>query len=507
MAEKIERTFGKRIGGSRYDRRNPYLMEDMEALDETARVKVLTKNAIWPEPDWVKEAEGLDNEGLLSLLQIKLFRKAIAGKTPTGGRSLRYMKAVTCVRDAFERGDFLDIMTEARHNMSAKKTLSGRFERLVHMLDEAGVEPHDMFSGKWVWGASQNIFKAVPVLESMIKITNFPEKCEESWREDLFIVDTGTAIQPQTSYMKGRVSPLPGMLDPLCYLGQQAGVGSYRYIRKDSAENLYAFIDNELTERMNAKKAGRKASSNVIKVTRPAAMGAERKGPDERDHDVGPEEFLETFQFYGGEFGQWVNNRERQDTLNAAYDALSDLARVLDLPKEAMGMYGTIAAAFGARGHGHAVAHYEPSRKVFNLTKMSGGGALAHEWAHALDQLEGNASRFINTRKHICTEDFENGSRSLDRGRSSAYYSCPEEMFARAFESFVQDALEAKGESSPYLVWGTKNDNYETMNPYPAGQERKEIGDFFKEKFIPFCKLTAKAEESATDADASAPGM
>lgn len=44
-----------------------------------------------------------------------------------------------------------------------------------------------------------------------------------------------------------------------------------------------------------------------------------------------------------------------------------------------------LAIAFGARGSGGALAHYEPARNVINLTKMKGAGCLAHEWGHALD--------------------------------------------------------------------------------------------------------------------------
>ena len=38
---------------------------------------------------------------------------------------------------------------------------------------------------------------------------------------------------------------------------------------------------------------------------------------------------------------------------------------------------------------GNAAAHYEPLRKVINLTKMHGAGALAHEWWHGLDDYLG----------------------------------------------------------------------------------------------------------------------
>lgn len=48
-----------------------------------------------------------------------------------------------------------------------------------------------------------------------------------------------------------------------------------------------------------------------------------------------------------------------------------------------------LAIAFGARGKGKALAHYEPARVVINLTKMKGAGSLAHEWAHAFDDTLG----------------------------------------------------------------------------------------------------------------------
>lgn len=74
--------------------------------------------------------------------------------------------------------------------------------------------------------------------------------------------------------------------------------------------------------------------------------------------------------------------------------ALSDLADVIGAPDGEVSLNGRIALAFGARGTGNAGgssarAHYEAVHRVINLTKMSGGGTLAHEWFHALDNLVG----------------------------------------------------------------------------------------------------------------------
>jgi RNA polymerase sigma factor (sigma-70 family) len=121
---------------------------------------------------------------------------------------------------------------------------------------------------------------------------------------------------------------------------------------------------------------------------RPWIENFQRTGPQRRKGDVTPAQFQETFGFRGGQFGNWNMGGDGQAALNAAYDGLWDLADALGVPPKAVALNGELAIAFGARGTGgkdSARAHYEPGHAVINLTKMKGGGALAHEWFHALD--------------------------------------------------------------------------------------------------------------------------
>jgi hypothetical protein len=119
----------------------------------------------------------------------------------------------------------------------------------------------------------------------------------------------------------------------------------------------------------------------------------QRVGPDGNGGrrltlDITPEQFQNTFRFRGGEFGNWNMGAEGQAALNHAWDALHDLARVLQMEPSAISLNGKLAIAFGARGHGGkdaARAHYERDYQVINLTKIRGAGSLAHEWFHALD--------------------------------------------------------------------------------------------------------------------------
>lgn len=122
----------------------------------------------------------------------------------------------------------------------------------------------------------------------------------------------------------------------------------------------------------------------------PQLAHVQRTGPDFRSGiEITGQHYLETFGFRGGEFGNWMNQNDRQASLNMGFEALKDLAAALKISNKDIAYQGALAIAFGARGSGNAAAHYEPLRKVINLTKMHGAGSLAHEWWHGFDDYLG----------------------------------------------------------------------------------------------------------------------
>ena len=125
----------------------------------------------------------------------------------------------------------------------------------------------------------------------------------------------------------------------------------------------------------------------------PALEKVVREGVERRpaDQDVNAKDFSDTFSFRGVEFGLWNNSAERQYILNQAYDALLDLAEILDVPPRAISLNGELGIGFGSRGHGllGAKAHYERDYAAINITKIKGAGSLAHEWLHSFDHYLG----------------------------------------------------------------------------------------------------------------------
>lgn len=146
----------------------------------------------------------------------------------------------------------------------------------------------------------------------------------------------------------------------------------------------------------------------------------ERKGGEDyrNGRDVTGEDYLTDFGFREGEFGNWLNQNDRQESLNSGYDALKDLARALNISDKDVALKGKLAIAFGFRGHGDALAHYEPLREVINLTKMKGAGFLGHEWIHAMDDFIGNRLGFSgmlseNGYREDCPESFQKLMRAI----------------------------------------------------------------------------------------------
>lgn len=101
------------------------------------------------------------------------------------------------------------------------------------------------------------------------------------------------------------------------------------------------------------------------------------------------EELKKAFNLRDVQTGSYVQSdpvsaKWHVDNLAAGF---ADLCDVLGIRDDQVSLNGRLALAVGARGHGGALAHYEPVERVINITKMKGGGSLGHEWFHSFDNM------------------------------------------------------------------------------------------------------------------------
>ncbi|MEW7279721.1 LPD1 domain-containing protein [Aquimarina sp. 2201CG1-2-11] len=194
---------------------------------------------------------------------------------------------------------------------------------------------------------------------------------------------------------------------------------------------------------------------------------------------------LKEFNLRSIEFGNWMSQQDRANFLYASALSLHHLALLYDLKHVQIGLNGKLSLALGARGTGNAKAHYEPlSRSVINLTKTKGIGSLAHEFAHALDNLisfhtgqkkqpfvsGGDTTRkgyneYIAKHGNYFEKQFEelfnilyynkNGDETTflqHIKKETDYWNQRNEVFARTFEVYTHYKLDEQGIKNQFLV-------------------------------------------------------
>lgn len=286
---------------------------------------------------------------------------------------------------------------------------------------------------------------------------------------------------------------------------------AFDYIR-ENGDALRTEARAKADEMKQSKKNGggtrKPTNDDIERMLRNIVQGT-RIGKDYRNgKDVSAEDFMKEFGFRGVEFGNWATQKERQDHLNACYDALMDLADLIGISPKAISLGGKLAMAFGSRGRSSALAHYEPAKHVINLTKEHGAGCVAHEWFHAVDNyfgggvfglhmksaVEGNSRDNLRSEmQKIFTEigralngsDMKSRSKKLGNGD---YWASTLEMAARAFESYVNERLMERGQKNQYLSAHVPGEavEYEALaknDPYPTAEESKKFGEIFDRLF------------------------
>jgi len=247
--------------------------------------------------------------------------------------------------------------------------------------------------------------------------------------------------------------------------------GSHKYEiwRTVTDRKRVKVVDREFDTRVEAMRYMADNAADILDVRTtfgeealPRPDNVVRTGPQRRTGNVKGEDFRSTFGFRGVEFGNWEAQDERQTVMNHAYDALLDLADVMGVPAKAIGLNGELSLAFGARGQGlvGARAHYERNYGVINLTKMSGAGALGHEWFHALDHYFGRQDgkskreRIVNGRgdkvfptRASAEDDYASGGfrttgSEVREELRAAYKRLIEAMYRKA-EQYVEDTEKA----------------------------------------------------------------
>ncbi|PVY33322.1 hypothetical protein C8D82_15217 [Victivallis vadensis] len=514
--------FGEKIEGARKDYAQK--LSDASRNDPAA----VPLSQAFPEPDYDRLAEsGIPAR---AVAVIHALRDSIGSKPRNGWRMAQYTKQLQTIREMVRQ-----IVNRELDSKQLDKVLENPlfnriresaelYEKLGHLKSLKGYRlslgNYSVFGGveykppKLIWTVSDSSggrYRDVAFGDTREEaVENFRKYLDRETGEDRTRIKFGIF-----QYRSGAGAEKAGKV----FIGKKVGSNTIELKRFDTAAEAREYLGShqqELEELLKLKQ--------YVPATR-SDVNRGRIGQDYRGgKDVTPEMFQEKFGFRGVQFGNWVGKtEERQQNLNEAYDALHDLAGLLNVSTQALSLNGELGLAFGARGKGGvdpASAHYEPDHVVINLTRRNGAGSLAHEWFHALDNYfsrkggvptgylsSGKRGDFAGVRPemvqafrkviaelHEKTGIFDRSER-LDEVRSKPYWSTDIEVAARAFESYLHDRIEAAGGSSDYLVnlvgesafttdmlkaIGGKTD-LQDVYPYPTQKESAAVRKIFDE--------------------------
>ncbi len=507
--------FGEKIGGAKKDLWNDYKKSLSDNLPTNAKEITLARH--FPEPDY--ELLLSNNVSAEVLAAVKAMRDTIPVKPRQAYKLARWAGQLKVLR---EFANDLISGTISLEQLQKKLSEGGsglrQFLNQINLYADVGYPHFKQLSGVKLASANYSLFEG----------REYPKGIEK-WVFDApnqrsgYFDSKADAIAGIRQYAERKANaPATAKNTKLdiyrivstgdIVIGKKVSSGKYIDLKvgfdnlRSATEYLAAHQDELLKELQNKKDVPAERRS----VNDPRTGEDYRKG-----ESVTPEQFAKTFGFRGVEFGNYVESSRRQQDLNNAYDALLDLATILNIPSQAISLNGELGLAFGARGSGgkrSAAAHYERSNIVINLTKNSGAGSLAHEWWHALDNYfsrsrnEGNA--YLSDKPRPLTLNDQairpevlaawkaviDGikqtqmpvrSKELDKARSNDYWSTVIEMTARAFERFVIDSAHERGISNDYLANIASEEGYARSEayPYPKNDEAIDIAKAYQALF------------------------
>ena len=391
---KIE-DFGQKIGGARKDtwKATGLNVDNLEGMTPEERASFVTKDQVWPKPNYAVWVDAGMPPAVAML--IKRFRDAlptmpssITGRSfrvPQGDMQTQYVEVLSIFRDkmpfAKTREDLMAIWNEVTQYKGTGRTFN---EHVMALQTATGKSKSHYRWTKLFEKAVSDFFNSwrFDNLEKEVAESGWPA-AGEPWMKAYRIVTVPVGTRMWTRE-KGQIVTTEPHFDVV-----SARKGRSHVILSSEHKTQESAIAWAKT-RYELDQEGRKKAGGTL--SRPLKPDPKRESSVDyrRNMNMTGEDLVEAFKFRGGEFGNWTNQADRQQALNFAYDAMQDLARILGIDPKAVSLNGRLGIAFGARGKGKAAAHYELSKVVINLTRTSGAGALAHEWAHALDHYFGS---------------------------------------------------------------------------------------------------------------------
>ena len=390
--EKTEKTtkkqadFGEKIGGARKDEwaARGLTSADMEGMNAREIQKYAKKERVWKRPNWEQAVADGGDRGLL-YAQNEIYKSLNA--TPSSAFSYRNKSEADILAAARL---YADEITEIRKMAENAKTAEDFKDMGTKWITEKGYA--ELKNGRLTWTDKYYRSPALYGSNYLVAVDKMAQRFNILGERALM---EGFGVPSDSKLPRGY--EIRKTADS--FYGSKAETGNYYIVKSgyrvavgfNTIEEAIAYGKEHFGSATTAAKAGKQ------RYVPEQLSEVHREGLDYRQgRDIAGDDYIRDFGIKGGEFGNWLSELDRKTSLNYGYDAFCDLADALGMEKTDISLNGTLNIGFGSRGQGltGAAAHYEPLRKVINLTKMNGAGSLAHEWWHAFeDYISGDTNQ------------------------------------------------------------------------------------------------------------------
>lgn len=383
---KKQADFGEKIGGARKDEwaARGLTSADMEGMNAREIQKYAKKERVWKRPNWEQAVADGGDRGLL-YAQNEIYKSLNA--TPSSAFSYRNKSEADILAAAKL---YADEITEIRKMAENAKTAEDFKDMGTKWITEKGYA--ELKNGRLTWTDKYYRSPALYGSNYLVAVDKMVQRFNILGERALM---EGFGVPSDSKLPRGY--EIRKTADS--FYGSKAETGNYYIVKSgyrvavgfNTIEEAIAYGKEHFGSATAAAKAGKQ------RYVPEQLSEVHREGLDYRQgKDIAGDDYIRDFGIKGGEFGNWLSELDRKTSLNYGYDAFCDLADALGMEKTDISLNGTLNIGFGSRGQGltGAAAHYEPLRKVINLTKMNGAGSLAHEWWHAFeDYISGDTNQ------------------------------------------------------------------------------------------------------------------
>lgn len=379
----VHEDFGEKIGGAKKDlwKDRGLYADDLEAMNEREAEKFVKKDNVWKKPDYAAMLE----EGI-PLGVVYFIKKARDGLNAS---PQYYRTDDTPEKRTARQKEYIKTVRELQTVLSDVRTVEDAVRAYDRFFLDNGYLEKVQGWGSGIHYRATKKGQDNPVITNKLSNTMLIRSAEYFERNF-----TQKAKKEQFCVSKEQKIPKGYAIHfndgKHTYSKNEDWKPGTYYVTKGYSILRTNFETKEAALKWVQELAKGRNKNGKIRFVPPQLAHVKRTGPDYRNGvEITGQHYLDTFGFRGGEFGNWMNQNDRQTSLNMGFEALKDLASALKISDKDIAYQGTLAIAFGARGSGNAAAHYEPLRTVINLTKMHGAGSLAHEWWHGFDDYLG----------------------------------------------------------------------------------------------------------------------